>query len=105
MTYQSLAARKVGAEVYTEAWSGIGMWRGADGSTNAQMWQRYLRTLPTDAASPWQFSGWWKPQAVVVQLGDGDFAKGDPGQPFVAGYTVFVANLRTYYPAPVYTSS
>jgi hypothetical protein len=58
---------------------------------------RYLRTLPNEGASSWDFAR--SPGAVLVHLGTNDFAKGDPGQPFVDAYTAFVAALRGHYPA------
>ena len=99
LTYQALTARKFGAELYTEAWSGIGMWRDVGGGTTAssQMPDRFLHGVPNDAASLWDF-GRYTPDAVVVLLGTNDFAKGDPGQPFVDAYIAFVAGLRTRYP-------
>ncbi len=99
LTYQALAARKLGAELHTEAWSGIGMWRDVGGNSDAasQMPARFLRTLPSDDKSVWDFSK-YTPDAVVVLLGTNDFAKGDPGQPFVDAYIAFVAQLRAHYP-------
>ena len=97
LTYQALTARKLGAELFTEAWSGIGVWRDVGGGMTNQMPERYLHTLPNDSTSTWDFSK-YTPDAVVVLLGTNDFAKGDPGQPFVDAYTTFVASLRTHYP-------
>ncbi len=97
LTYQALTARKLGAELFTEAWSGIGVWRDVGGGLTTQMPERYLRALPNDGTSTWDFSK-YVPDAVVVLLGTNDFAKGDPGQPFVDAYTTFVASLRMHYP-------
>ena len=99
LTYQALTARKLGADLHTEAWSGIGMWRDVGGSTDAkgQMPARFLRTIGSEEASVWDFTK-FTPDAVVVHLGTNDFAKGDPGQPFVDAYTTFVKELRTRYP-------
>lgn len=98
-TYQAVAARSLEAELLTLAWSGIGMWRDVGGSTEAtnQMPARYLRTLGNEAESVWDFAR-YTPGAVVVHLGTNDFAKGDPGQPFVDAYLRFVAGLRDRYP-------
>jgi len=99
LTYQALTARKLGAELFSEAWSGIGMWRDVGGSTSAdsQMPARFLLAAPNGSATTWDFSK-YTPDAVVVLLGTNDFAKGDPGQPFVDAYLTFAANLRTRYP-------
>ena len=41
----------------------------------------------------------YTPAAVLVLLGTNDFAKGDPGAPFVDAYTKFVTDMRGRYPA------
>jgi hypothetical protein len=99
LTYEALTSRKLGTEIHTEAWSGIGMWRDVGGSTapESQMPSRFLRSIPSDETSRWDFSK-YTPAAVVVLLGTNDFAKGDPGQPFVDTYSKFMADLRSYYP-------
>jgi hypothetical protein len=73
------------------------MYRDGNGGTTEQMPVRFQRAIPTDASSSWDFS--WKPQVVVVNLGTNDFARGDPGQPFVDAYKSFVASLRSHYPS------
>jgi lysophospholipase L1-like esterase len=97
LTYGALAARAIGAELYTEAWSGIGMLRNNDGTTTGTMPERYPRTLPEQAASIWDFSA-FTPDAVVINLGTNDFAKGDPMTAFQTAYTQFVSALRGHYP-------
>jgi lysophospholipase L1-like esterase len=97
LTYEALAARTLGAELYTEAWSGIGMLRNNDGSTTGTMPELYPRTLPERATSAWDFSA-FVPDAVVINLGTNDFAKGDPMQAFQTTYTTFVTGLRGHYP-------
>jgi lysophospholipase L1-like esterase len=102
LTYQAIAARRLGAEVFTMAWSGIGMYRDVGGSTTSastpQMPVRYLRTIPSSDASTWAFAK-YTPGAVVILLGTNDFAQGDPGQPFLTAYVDFAAGVRMRYPA------
>jgi len=98
LTYEAIAARAVNAELYTEAWSGIGMLRNYEGGTTNVMPDRYPRTLPDRATSTWDFTK-FIPNAVVINLGTNDFAQGDPGAPFQAAYTKFVTDLRGHYPA------
>lgn len=98
LTYEAIAARSLNAELYTEAWSGIGMLHNYDGSTVDQMPVRYLRTLPERANSTWDFSK-YVPHAVVINLGTNDFSKGDPGPDFQTAYLKFVTDLRGRYPA------
>lgn len=98
LSYEALAARTLGAELYTEAWSGIGMLRNNGGETTNTMPQRYPRTLPAkDSTATWDFSK-YIPEAVVINLGTNDFSKGDPGMAFQSTYTTFVGSLRGYYP-------
>ena len=97
LTYEAIAARALGADLVTLAWTGIGMLRDDDGQTKEQMPERYLRTIASDSASKWSFNG-SIPDAVVVALGTNDFATGDPGQGFVTAYTKFLDDLRGRYP-------
>ena len=97
-TYGAIAARELGADLHTEAWSGIGMYREYGGSTSEQMPVRFLRAIPTDAASTWDFAS-YVPHAVVINLGTNDFSGGDPGAPFTSAYETFVTDLRGRYPA------
>ena len=96
-TYEAIAARDLGAEVQTMAWSGIGVWRDVGGGMTTQMPQRYLRTLGNEDNSSWNFTS-YTPGAVIVLLGTNDFAGGDPGQPFLDAYKAFVHEIRGRYP-------
>ncbi|MEI9950784.1 MAG: SGNH/GDSL hydrolase family protein [Pseudomonadota bacterium] len=98
LSYEALAARAVNAELYTEAWSGIGMLRNYEGTTTDVMPDRYPRSLPERATSTWDF-GKFVPDAVVINLGTNDFATGDPGAAFQAAYLKFVSDLRLHYPS------
>ena len=97
LTYGALAARALGAELYTEAWSGIGMLRNNDGTTTGTLPERYPRTLPERDASTWDFAS-YVPDAVVINLGTNDFAKGDPTSTFQTTYRKFASDLRGHYP-------
>lgn len=97
-TYEAVAAKALGADLVTIAWSGIGMYRDYGGDTSNNMPARYDLTLPLAVGSTWDFSR-FVPAAVVVNLGTNDFAQGDPGQAFVTAYLAFVQHLRDKYPA------
>ena len=97
LTYGAITAREVGAELYTEAWSGIGLIRNYDGTTQGTMLERYPRILPEQASSRWDFSS-FTPDVLLINLGSNDFAKGDPGQAFETAYEAFVGELRAHYP-------
>lgn len=102
ITYEALTARKFGAEVYTEAWSGIGLYSDLNGPNKITpanlMPARYQYTCPNDTTKKWDFSR-YTPEAVVILLGTNDFngAGGDPGAGFPAAYIQFVTDLRGHY--------
>jgi lysophospholipase L1-like esterase len=97
LAWGAVAARQTGAEHRAIAWSGKGLYRNNDGTTDELMPVLYQRTIPTEATSQWNFSS-WTPEVVVVNLGTNDFVPGDPGQPFVDAYVAFAASLRARYP-------
>jgi len=96
LAYGSVAARSIGADLYTECWSGKGVVRNYDGSTNDLVPSLFERTIPTESASVWDFS--YQPEAVIVDLGTNDFHPDDPGSAFVDAYTAFATKLRGHYP-------
>jgi hypothetical protein len=95
LAYGSIAARAVGADVSTIAWSGIGVYRNYDGSTADTMPVRYPYAIPNDD-TPWNFS-LYQPQVVVINLGTNDFGQGDPGTPYEDAYVAFVKTIRSKY--------
>lgn len=97
LSYEAITARDLGAELFTMAWSGVGMWRDVGGGTEVEMPEFYLRAVGNAGESRWDFSG-YTPGAVLVLLGTNDFAKGDPGAPFVTTYQKFVTDVRGRYP-------
>jgi lysophospholipase L1-like esterase len=102
LTYGALAARELGAELHTVAWSGKGVvcnYGDAKDSCQDPLPSYYERTLPNSPASRWEFST-WQPQAVVVNLGTNDFSTdNDPTDAeFKTAYTAFLKRVRTVYP-------
>jgi lysophospholipase L1-like esterase len=97
VAYGAVAARTVNADLITIAWTGKGMYRNNQGDTTLTMPILYGRTLPDITTSTWDFTS-WIPDAVVIYLGNNDFGKGDPGQPYVTTYNTFIARVRTNYP-------
>jgi lysophospholipase L1-like esterase len=96
LAYGSVAARTLGADLFTECWSGKGMYQNYGGDKTETMPTLFKRTIPTDGSSTWNFS--WTPDAVIINLGTNDFSQGDPGQPYLNAYEGFVSDLRTHYP-------
>ncbi|MCA9695694.1 MAG: hypothetical protein KC636_39320, partial [Myxococcales bacterium] len=70
-TYGAFAARAVGAELSTIAWSGKGVVYNYGDDTFEPLPELYDRLLATDAA-PWGFD--WQPDVVVINLGTNDFS-------------------------------
>jgi lysophospholipase L1-like esterase len=100
-SYGAIAARQLGAELFTISASGYGMYEDDTGNTSNTLPSLYGSTLPFGAAASaaWSFST-WIPDFVVIDLGTNDFAgsNGDPGQPFVTAYTTFLRRVRQNYP-------
>ncbi|MFO0631598.1 MAG: SGNH/GDSL hydrolase family protein [Nannocystaceae bacterium] len=97
LTYGAVAARAVGAELHTIAWSGKGVIYNYGDDTFEPMPQLYDRTLASEGTS-WDYS--WQPDAVLVNLGTNDFSTdNDPSQQqFVDAYLAFAAHLREVNP-------
>lgn len=96
ITYGALAAKALGAEAITVAYSGKGMYRNADGSMAETIPLLYDRIL-VGRPSPWNFSS-WIPHAVVINLGTNDFGPGDPGRGYADAYQAFLRRVRGHYP-------
>jgi lysophospholipase L1-like esterase len=100
LAYGSVAARAVGAELSTVAWSGLGMYRnyGDVGAAAKPLPFYYDDALPT-VPTPWNFS-LFIPDLVVINLGTNDSStQGDPGQPFIDAYVAFIRRIRLHYPS------
>lgn len=97
LTYGAVAARALGAELSTVAWSGKGVVNNYDHDVFEPLPQIYDRLLASDGA-PWSFA--WQPDAVVINLGTNDFSTGDdpPEAVFVPAYVAFLGHLRDVYP-------
>ncbi len=99
LSYGSIAARSVGADLVTIAWSGIGVWRNYGTATptpNTVMPARYDYAIPTDMTA-WDFSK-YQPHVVIMNLTNNDFSVGDPGQPYIDAYLKLVRHIRSNYP-------
>jgi lysophospholipase L1-like esterase len=89
VSYGAIAARALGAEHTTIAWSG---------KTVAGMAALYDRALPARPDSPWDHSA-WVPDVVVINLGTNDFFQGDVQKDaFTASYGALVDRVRSLYP-------
>jgi lysophospholipase L1-like esterase len=96
LAFAALTTRALGAEAITIAYSGKGMYRNYGGDLTDTVPMLYDRTL-VDGGLPWDFAR-FVPDAVVINLGTNDFARGDPGQPFADAYATFVRRVRSHYP-------
>ncbi len=99
LAFSSVAARLLDAEQISVAWSGRGVYRNVDGTTENPMPQLYLRTTPKNTSSRWNFEN-WIPHAVVINLGTNDFS--NPGEvdtdAFMKAYDEFLKFIRGNYP-------
>ena len=98
LTYGAIAARAVGAELSTVAWSGKGVVFNYDTDVVEPMPALYARTLPQDPESTYDFS--IVPDVVVINLGTNDFStEGDPTtEQFAEAYAGLLARVRDEYP-------
>jgi len=97
-TYGAIAARTVGAELHTVAWSGKGMVYNYDDDVFQPMPELYDRTIASEDAE-WGFE--WQPDVVAINLGTNDFSTGNdpPGELYTSTYVEFLGHLRDVYPA------
>ncbi|MBK6921438.1 MAG: acetyl xylan esterase [Deltaproteobacteria bacterium] len=97
LTYGAVAARAVGAELSTVAWSGKGIIYNYGDDTFEPMPELYDRALATEQ-NQWDFST--QPDVVLVNLGTNDFSTGnDPSHDqYVNAYVDFAAHLREVNP-------
>lgn len=87
--YGAIAARALGAERVTLAWSG---------RTIGQLAAVYDRVMPMDAESP-RADASFDAQLVVVNLGTNNFAIGDPGElGWFKAYATLVEKIRAAHP-------
>jgi lysophospholipase L1-like esterase len=94
--YGSILARSLNAEVSIIARSGWGMVRDLNGSTSNVLSSVYGNTLGGQTMPQWDFRR--QADAVVINLGTNDSAKGDPGQPYEDAYVAFLQTIRGHYP-------
>lgn len=104
-SYGALAARAVGAELVTVAWSGKGVvcnYGDESDSCTDPLPTYYDRTLPERPQSRWDFSS-FQPHAVVVNLGTNDFSTDRDPTPveFEAAYVALLARIRAAHPSAV----
>ena len=98
LTYGAIAARALGAELSTVAWSGKGVVNNYDADVNEPMPDLYGRTLPQDPTSTHDFA--IQPEVVLINLGTNDFSTdGDPStEQFATGYAALLTRVRAAYP-------
>jgi lysophospholipase L1-like esterase len=93
-SYAALAARELDAQVCVAAWSGKGVLRNYDGSSERTMLTLHERVLPDDEASP-MAPATPAPHVVVVNLGTNDFMPGIPAeQSFITAYQALLARVH-----------
>ncbi|AKU99224.1 Endoglucanase E precursor [Labilithrix luteola] len=100
ITYGALLGQALDADVTIVAWSGKGMLRNFDGTTEDTMPELFERTLPTEPTSTWKFGS--PADAVIVNLGTNDWFGGG-GRPleiraFEDTYVRFLHRVREVHP-------
>eukprot|EP01105_Mastigella_eilhardi_P022638 TRINITY_DN559_c0_g1_i2.p1 TRINITY_DN559_c0_g1~~TRINITY_DN559_c0_g1_i2.p1 ORF type:complete len:217 (+),score=47.23 TRINITY_DN559_c0_g1_i2:402-1052(+) len=103
LSWGSLVAQNFSAQLYIEAWSGMGIVRNyGDPNTTSEypFPTLFPRTLGSSDTSPeWDFKQ-YQPDVVLVNLGTNDYstAPTPPHDVFVDGYVSFLTSLRGWYP-------
>jgi len=98
LTYGAIAARAVGAELSTIAWSGKGVIYNYGDDVVEPLPEVYDRTIPLESGTTWDFG--WQPDVVLINLGTNDFSTdNDPTEPlFVGAYVDLLDQIRLHYP-------
>ena len=92
MSYASIAARTVNADVSIVAWSGRKLW------PDNTMPEIYDRILPTQPSPIYRFEG-QAPQAVVINLATNDFGRANPDEEkWTGAYEGFIKRIWSHYP-------
>ena len=99
LSYASIAARGVDADLTIVAWSGRKMW--PDNTTPSI----YDEILPNGGGPKWDFKG-PKPDAVIINLATNDFGRENPEEKgWTDAYEAFVRRVWSLYPkAHVYAT-
>ena len=101
VSYGAIAAKQLGADLHLISWTGEGLVRNSSGSTSNTLPQLWLRWVADNSTYSWNFNN-FIPQVVVINLGTNDYAQGDPGAAYEAGYETLINNIRTYYGPSTY---
>ena len=102
-TYGYVAARKMGWEFNSVAWSGRGMLRNYGKGDDPKRYENTLpkvfdRTLPHNPKLKWEYKK-STPDLICINLGTNDKAGGNLSkEKYIAAYKEFLKRLRTYYP-------
>ena len=102
-TYGFVAARKMGWEFNSVAWSGKGMLRNYGKGDDEKRYKDTLpkifsRALPHKPNVKWDFSK-NTPDMICINLGTNDNAGGNLSkEKYIAAYKEFLKRLQTYYP-------
>ncbi len=97
-SWAAVTARELDADLMLVAYSGRGAYRNYRSVPGEPMPGLYLRALPDDPSSRWDFSV-FQPEVVVVNLGTNDFSPGGVDRArFRDAYAAFLKSLRARNP-------
>ncbi|HWD39359.1 MAG TPA: GDSL-type esterase/lipase family protein [Fimbriimonas sp.] len=101
MSYASIAARDVDADVTIIAWSGRKMWPD---NTTPSIYNKILPNLP--GGPDYDFKG-PKPDGVIINLATNDFGRGAPDEAgWTSAYEGFIKRVWSHYPkAQIYATT
>ncbi|MFL5729488.1 MAG: SGNH/GDSL hydrolase family protein [Cytophagaceae bacterium] len=98
MAYGAITARNLNAEYVAVPFSGKGLYRNYDESTDETMPMLYDRIFASNPDIKWDFKK-YTPDVVVINLGTNDFAHSNPDSAiWVQTYIKFIGTIRSNYP-------
>ncbi|MGL1904276.1 MAG: GDSL-type esterase/lipase family protein [Fibrobacterales bacterium] len=98
MAYPAITCRLLNADYRAIAFSGEGVFRRHDGSTQSSLPKMYHKTY-YHSDTHWDFNH-WKPNCVCINLGTNDFIAGvSNNKEFIDHYIEFVEKIIGHYPS------
>lgn len=100
LAYGAIVGRALDCDVTTVCYSGRGVLRNYDGTTEGTMPELFERTLPDSPAALFDFGATEAPDGVITMLGTNDVLGQGPldAAAFEAAYVRFLVRVRAVYP-------
>lgn len=98
MAYPAICSRILNAEFHSICYSGKGVYRNYDNSTEETLPELYTKIYP-QKKNHWDFTS-WQPDIIVINAGTNDFATGiPPVDEFTRAFAEFLIKIRKLNPS------